>query len=88
MVRSWAARWKLCDLLVGAGPHLSDEEEDDALKDEEEEEDDEDLRELVLEEDDAVIVPVVFDGLEDTFVLRDEVFKEHDNGVSLSKEDS
>ena len=87
-MRSWAARWKLCDLLVGAGAHSSDEEEHDALKDEEEEEDDEDLGELGLKEDDDVIVPVAFYGLEDTFVLRGEVLKEHDNGVSLSKEDA
>jgi hypothetical protein len=75
-------------LLVGAGAHLFDEEEDDALDDKQHEEDDEDLGGLGLEKDDDVFVPIAFDGLKDAFVLRDEGFEEHDNGVSLSKEDS
>ena len=50
--------------------------------------DDEDLWELGLEKGDAVVLPVAFDRLEDVFVLRDDGLKEHDSGVSLSKEDS
>jgi hypothetical protein len=75
-------------LPVRAGAHLSDKEEDDALENEEDDEDSKYFGELGLEEGDDVIVPVVFDCLKDAFVLRDDGLKEHDNGVSLSEEDS
>ncbi len=71
-------------LMVSTRTHLFDEEENDALQDEDDQKNDGDLGEFVLKKGDDVVVPVAFDGLDDTLVLRGHGQKEHDYGVSLS----
>jgi hypothetical protein len=72
------------NLAVGSGAHLFDEEEDNALKDEDDKKNDDDLRQLVLQKEDDVVMPIALDDLEDALILRDHGQKVHDYGVSLS----
>ena len=76
---------EVADLMVGASAHLLDEEEDDALEDEDDEKDYDDFGQLVLQKQDDVVVPVVFDDLKDVLVLRGRSQKVHHYCVSLSE---
>jgi len=78
---------EVVSLLVGPCAHLPDEKENDPLEDKQNKEDDQDFWQSGLEKDDEVVMPVALDGLEDTFILREQGLEEHDYGVSLSKED-
>ncbi len=76
------------DLIVGSGAHLLDEEEDNALEDEDDQKDDDDLGQLVLQEQDDVVAPIVFDDLHKSFFLRGRSQKVHHYCVSLSGKDA
>ncbi len=72
-------------LTIGSGAHLFDEEEDNALEDHDNDKDHGDLGQLVLQEQDDVVVPVVFDDLHKSFFLRGRSQKVHHYCVSLSE---
>jgi hypothetical protein len=72
------------DLMVGPGAHLFDEEEDNTLEDEDNQKDHGDFGQLVLQERDDVVVPVVFDDLNELLLLRGRSQKVHHYCVSLS----
>jgi len=58
------------DLMVGSGAHLLDEEEDNALKDEDDQKDYDDFGQLILQKQDDVVAPIVFDDLNKSLFLR------------------
>lgn len=75
------------NLVVGPGAHLFYKEEDDPLEYNDDDENYDDLRQLVLEKEDDVVVPVEFNDPENLVVLRGDCHKEHDDGDSLSLRD-
>ena len=60
MVRSWAARWALPTMRVGALVEAPDEEGDDGLEDEGEDQGEDDLGDAVLDEVGEVGLPGSF----------------------------
>jgi hypothetical protein len=73
-------------LMVGAAAQALDEEQHEAMKHIDDEKDGEELRQLVLNEEDDVVVPVTLDDFDDTagLILRGQCRKVHDYDVSLS----